>query len=143
MKNTKNITFLSYFFKTLWCVTVLLTIYLFGWITLLFFSINSLISKNYTFWNFILPNITTIVLVFFYSKELLLGNQQSSKSKNYRSLLLYFVIISLLIYIQFPLALELLNLFNSSYYDWVIILPLIIILTRYFGILLNRIQQLY
>ncbi|CAL2084510.1 hypothetical protein T190607A02C_250023 [Tenacibaculum sp. 190524A02b] len=69
MKNTKNITFLSYFFKTLWCATVLVTIYLFGWITLLFFSINSLISKNYTFWNFILPNITTIVLVFFTVKN--------------------------------------------------------------------------
>ena len=127
-------------FKLLWIGLVLTTFYIFGWMTFGYLTFGNIFSEKFTTWNLLIPNLLTIGLLVIYTKELVIGYKPESKTRNLKSLLFFSVLIILLILIQMP-QFEL--LFDDIKAEpWLIILSLIIILTSYFGILMNRILKI-
>lgn len=124
-------------FKIIWIVLILITIYTFSWLTFIFYTFGNIETENFTLWNQIVPNILTIGIIILYSKELLTGYKTESKRRNFTSLFLFttlIIILSLLQHSQFEFILE---QSKSEYYQT--ILCLIVILSSYVGIILNRI----
>jgi hypothetical protein len=126
-------------FKLLWIGLTLFTIYIFGWLTFGFLTFGNLFKEKYGIWNLLLPNILTIGLLTFYSKELLIGYNPKSKSWNLKSLLIFSTLITILTFVQIS-QFELLFADLKSEY-WQIIISLIIVLTSYVGIIMNRILK--
>ena len=127
-------------FKLVWIGFILITIYVFGWITFGLFTFGNLLNLDFTIWNLVIPNIFTFGILFVYSKELLYGYNPKSKSRNIKSLCIYSILILVLTLIQLPQFELLFSEFKLEY--WQIFLSLIIILTSYIGILMNRILKI-
>jgi len=127
-------------FKLLWIGFTLFTIYIFGWLTFVYLTFGNLFDEKYGIWNLLLPNILTIGLLIFYTKELLIGYKPKSKNWNLKSLLIFSTLITILTFVQIP-QFELLFADLKSEY-WQIIISLIIVLTSYVGIIMNRILKL-
>ena len=136
MKINKSETF----FKTIWFVCLLITIYTFGWLTFLFYTFGNIGEEKFTFGNLIIPNIFTIAILIIYTKELLIGYSPKSKVKNKKSLFLALLLIVGLTITQIPLFEFLLDANELEY--WQIIVTLIIILTSYSGLIMNRILKI-
>lgn len=125
--------------KLLWIGLTLLTIYFFGWLTFMFLTFGNIGTDKYNTWNLLIPNIMAIGLLLIYTKEILVGYKPKSKSRNWKSLLIFSVIIVVLTLIQIP-QFEL--LFDDPKSEpWQIVLPLVMILTSYIGIMTNRILR--
>lgn len=127
-------------FKVLWIVLVLTTFCVLGWMTFGYLTIGNIFSKKFTTFNFLIPNILTIILLIIYTEELLIGYRPQSKNRNLISLLFFFILIITLIFFQvsqFDLILD-----ELIWESWFIILPLTIVSTSYLGILLNRILEI-
>ena len=131
---------LEILFKILWIGLILFTIYIFGWLTFGYLTFGNLIKEKYGFWNLLLPNIFTIGLLIFYTKELLFGYNPKSKNRNLKSLLVFLLLITFLTFVQIP-QFELLFADLESEY-WQIVLSLVIVLTSYVGIIINRILKI-
>lgn len=127
-------------FKILWIGLTLYSIYIFSWLSFFHFTIGNLIDEKYGVWNLLLPNILTMGLLIFYTKELLIGYYPKSKYWNKISLLIFCIIIVILTFVQFPQYELLFSDMKSEY--WTIGISLIIILTSYVGILMNRVLKL-
>ena len=136
MKNSKSEILL----KLMWIGLILFTIYVFGWLTFIYLTFGNIVTEKYNIWNLLIPNILTIGLLIFYSKELLIGYKPKSKSRNLKSFLIFSVLIIILTLIQVP-QFELLfaDLKSES---WQIVLSLIIVLTSYVGIIMNRVLKI-
>lgn len=126
--------------KAIWIVLMIITIYIFSWITFLNFTFGNIVTSKYTIWNLIVPNIFTIGILLIYTKEILMGYNPKSKNRNLKSFVFFTTLILILILIQIP-QFELIFEENNSKY-WQIVLSLIIVLTSYFGIILNRILKI-
>ncbi|REG88559.1 hypothetical protein [Flavobacterium aquicola] len=131
---------LEFSLKAIWIVFILITIYIFSWITFLNFTFGNIVTSKYTIWNLIIPNIFTLGILLIYTKEILMGYNPKSKSRNLKSFVFFTTLILILTLIQIP-QFELIFDENSSKY-WQIVLALIIVLTSYFGIILNRILKI-
>ena len=127
-------------FKILWIGLILFTIYIFSWLTFVDLTFGNLFKEKYGFWNLLLPNILTIGLLIFYTKELLIGYNPKSKSRNLKSLLIFSTLITILTFVQIPQFELLFTDLKSEY--WQIIISLIIVLTSFVGIIMNRILKL-
>ena len=128
---------LEILFKLLWVGLTLFTIYIFGWLTFIYLTFGNIGTDKYNTWNLLIPNILTIGLLIFYSKEVLIGYKPKSTTRNLKSLLISSTLIIILTIIQIP---QFKLLFDSPKSEsWQIILSLIIILTSYIGIITNRI----
>lgn len=127
-------------FKLLWIGLTLFTIYIFGWLTFGYSTFGNLFKEKYGFWNLFLPNILTIGLLIFYTKELLIGYNSKSKSRNLKSLLIFLSLITILTFVQIPQFELLFEDLKSEY--WQIIISLIIVLTSYVGIIMNRVLKI-
>jgi hypothetical protein len=136
MKNRKSEILL----KLMWIGLILFTIYVFGWLTFIYLTFGNIVTEKYNIWNLLIPNILTIGLLIFYAKELLIGYKPKSKSWNLKSFLFFLVLIVILTLIQIS-QFELLfaDLKSKS---WQIVLSLIIVLTSYVGIIMNRILKI-
>ena len=126
--------------KLLWIGLTLFTIYIFGWLTFIYLTFGNIGTDKYNTWNLLIPNILTIGLLILYTKEILIGYNQNSKSRNLKSLLIFSVLIIILILIQIQQFELLFDDLKSE--PWQIILSLIIILTSYVGIIMNRILKI-
>lgn len=126
--------------KLLWIGLTLTTIYIFGWLTFGYLTFGNLFKEKYGFWNLFLPNILTVGLLIIYTKEILIGYQSKSANRNFRSLLIFSILIIILILIQIPQFKLLFTGLKSE--PWQIVLSLIIILTSYVGIIMNRILKI-
>ena len=71
---------LEIFFKTIWIGLLLITIYVFSWLTFGEFIFKEFGTGNFTLWKFIIPNILTYGILFFYTKELLFGYKPKTKN---------------------------------------------------------------
>lgn len=127
-------------FKILWIGLILYSIYIFSWLSFFHFTIGNLMEEKYGVWNLLLPNIFTIGLLIFYTKELFIGYYPKSKNWNLKSLLIFCLIIVILTFVQFPQFELILVEWESEY--WPIIISLIIVLTSYVGIIMNRILKI-
>lgn len=140
-KNTTNNTFttktLPILFKLGWIAIYLIILYLGSFYTLLFYLLN----KENTFWNLILPNITTIILLTIYTKEIFIGYRPKSKKHIKLSLIRYIVIVLLLLIIQYNQYSFFLENEQEIHY-WEIALIWAVIFTSYVGLIINRIQKL-
>ena len=126
--------------KILWIGMILFTIYIFGWLTFGYLTFGNLFKEKYGFWNLLLPNIFTIGLLIFYTKELLFGYKPNSNNRNLKSLLIFLTLITILTFVQIPQFELLFEDLKSEY--WQIIISLIIVLTSYVGIITNRISRM-
>ena len=126
--------------KLLWIGLVLTTIYIFGWLTFGYLTFGNLFKEKYGFWNLLLPNILTLGLLIIYTKEILVGYQSISTNRNLKSLLIFSVLIIILTLVQIPQFELLFTDLKSE--PWQIILSLIIILTSYVGIIVNRVLKI-
>lgn len=131
---------LEFLLKAIWIVSILVTIYIFSWITFLNFTFGNIVTTKYTIWNLILPNIFTLGILIIYTKEILMGYNPKSKSRNLKSFVFFTTLILILTLIQIP-QFELIFDENNSKY-WQLVLSLIIVLTSYIGIILNRILKI-
>lgn len=131
---------LEFSLKAIWIVFILITIYIFSWITFLNFTFGNIVTSKYTIWNLIIPNIFTLGILLIYTKEILMGYNPKSKSRNLKSFVFFTTLILILTLMQIP-QFELIFDENNSKY-WQIVLSLIIVLTSYFGIILNRILKI-
>ncbi len=135
----KNLN-LEILLKILWIGLMLFTIYIFGWLTFVYLTFGNLFKEKYGFWNLLLPNIFTIGLLIFYTKEFLIGYKTKSKNRNLKSLLIFLTLIAILTFVQIPQFQLLFEDLKSEY--WQIIISLIIVLTSYVGIIMNRILKI-
>ena len=126
-------------FKSIWIGLLLITIYVFSWLTFGEFMFGNFGTGNFTLWKFIIPNILTYGILIIYTKEFLFGYKPKSKNWNIISFILSSILIAVLVIVQFPQFEFLFEDFSSEY--WQIILSLIVILTSYVGIILNRILK--
>jgi hypothetical protein len=131
---------LEFLLKAIWIVSILVTIYIFSWITFLNFTFGNIVTTKYTIWNLILPNIFTLGILIIYTKEILMGYNPKSKSRNLKSFVFFTTLILILTLIQIP-QFELIFDENNLKY-WQLVLSLIIVLTSYIGIILNRILKI-
>lgn len=131
---------LEFLLKAIWIVSILVTIYIFSWITFLNFTFGNIVTTKYTIWNLILPNIFTLGILIIYTKEILIGYNPKSKSRNLKSFVFFTTLILILTLIQIP-QFELIFDENNLKY-WQLVLSLIIVLTSYIGIILNRILKI-
>lgn len=136
MKNQK----FGILLKLLWIVLTLFTIYIFSWLTFGYLTFGNIVKEKYTLWNLLIPNILSVVLLIFYTKEILIGYTPKSTSHNLKSLLIFSVLITILTFVQIPQLKLVFENQESSF--WQIYLSLISILTSYLGILMNRILLL-
>ncbi len=136
MKNWKP----DILFKLLWIGLTLFTIYLFSWLTFIHFTFGNIGTDKYNGWYILLPNLLTIGLLIFYAKEILIGYNPKSTTRNLRSLLIFSVLIIILTLLQIP-QFELLCTDLKSE-PWQVVLSMIIILTSYVGIIMNRILKM-
>jgi|TARA_B110000116_G_C16403563_1_gene388578 hypothetical protein len=127
-------------FKIIWIGLLLITIYVFSWLTFGEFIFGDFGTGNFTLWRFIIPNILTFGILIIYTKELLFGYRPKTENKNIISLILFFILILVIFILQLPQFEFLFNDYNSEF--WQIILSLIVILTSYLGIIMNRILKL-
>jgi len=127
-------------FKILWIGLVLTTIYVFGWMTFGYMTFRNIFAEKFTTWNLLFPNILTIGLLIIYTKEILIGYKPESKNRNLKSLLFFSMVIITLTLFQIPQFELIFNDLDSEY--WQIILSLLIILTSYIGLLLNRLLKI-
>ena len=126
--------------KVLWIGLILFTIYIFGWLTFVYLTFGNLFKKNFGFLNLLLPNILAIGLLIFYTKELLIGYKPKSKNRNLISFLIFLPLITVLTFVQIPQFEFLFEDLKSEY--WQIITSMIIVLTSYVGIIMNRMLKL-
>jgi hypothetical protein len=126
--------------KLLWIGLTLLTIYFFGWLTFMFLTFGNIGNAKYNTWNLLIPNILAIGLLLIYTKEILVGYKPKSKGSNWKSLLIFSVIIVVLTLLQIPQFELLFDDPKSG--PWQIVLPLVMILTAYIGIMTNRILRI-
>ncbi|MEO1486774.1 MAG: hypothetical protein AAFU57_13575 [Bacteroidota bacterium] len=126
--------------KLFWIGLTLTTIYIFGWLTFGYLTFGNLFKEKYGFWNLLLPNILTVGLLIIYTKEILVGYQSKSTNRNLKSLLIFSVLIIILTLLQIPQFELLFTDLKSK--PWQIVLSLIIILTSYVGIIINRILKI-
>lgn len=136
MENNK----LEILLKLLWVGLTLFTIYIFGWLTFIYLTFGNIETDQYSSWNLLIPNILTIGLLIFYAKEILIGYKPKSIARNLKSLLIFSTLIIILTIIQIPQFKLLFNDLKSE--PWQIILSLIIVLTSYVGIIVNRILKI-
>jgi hypothetical protein len=128
---------LEIFFKTIWIGLLLITIYVFSWLTFGEFIFKEFGTGNFTLWKFIIPNILTYGILFFYTKELLFGYKPKTKNQNIISFILFSTLITILFILQSPQFEFLFNDYNSEF--WQVVLSLIVILTSYVGLIMNRV----
>ena len=133
-------TNLEFSLKAIWIVFILITIYIFSWITFVNFTFGNIVTRKYTIWNLIVPNIFTLGILLIYTKEILMGYNPKSKSRNLKSFVFFTTLILILTLIQIPQFKIIFDENKSKY--WQIVLSLIIVLTSYFGIILNRILKI-
>ncbi|GAA4277989.1 hypothetical protein GCM10022259_27130 [Aquimarina mytili] len=126
--------------KLLWIGLTLTIIYIFGWLTFGYLTFGNLFKEKYGLWNLLLPNILTVGLLIIYTKEILIGYQSKSTNRNLKSLLIFSVLIIILTWVQIPQFELLFTDLKSE--PWQIVLSLIIILTSYVGIIMNRILKI-
>ncbi|MFI2742747.1 hypothetical protein ACG2LH_08410 [Zhouia sp. PK063] len=126
--------------KLIWIGAILFTIYIFGWLTFGYLTFGNIFKEKYNVWNLLIPNILTIGFLIFYTKELIIGYNPKSKSRNLKSLLIFSALITILTFVQIPQFKLLFEDLESEY--WQIIISLIIVLSSYFGIIMNRILKL-
>lgn len=136
MENSKSEILL----KLIWIGLTLFTIYIFGWLTFGYLTFGNLFKEKYGFWNLLLPNIFTIGILIFYTKEILIGYKPKTKNRNLKSLLIFSVLITMLTFVQIPQFELLFEDLKSEY--WQITISLIIVLTSYVGIITNRILKI-
>jgi len=79
--------------KTIWIGLALVTIYCLFMITFTYMLFESLISKQFNIWNLLIPNLISIGIIFIYTKELLIGYNPTSKKKNLKSLIIFYLLI--------------------------------------------------
>ena len=75
--------------KLIWIGLILFAIYIFGWLTFIDLTFGNLFKEKYGFWNLLLPNIFTIGILIFYTKETLIGYKPKSKNWNLKSLFFF------------------------------------------------------
>ena len=136
MKNSKSEILL----KLMWIGLVLFTFYVFGWLTFIYLTFGNIVTEKYNIWNLLIPNILTIGLLIFYSKELLIGYKPKSKSRILKSFLIFSILIITLTLIQIPQFELLFTDLKSE--SWQLVISLIIILTSYVGIIMNRVLKI-
>ena len=124
----------------MWIGLILFTIYVFGWLTFVHLTFGNIVTEKYNIWNLLIPNILTIGLLIVYTKELLIGYKPKSKSRNSKSLIIFSVLIIMLTLVQIPQFESLFDDLKSE--SWQIILSLVIVLTSYIGIIINRILKI-
>lgn len=128
-------------FKIVWIIALLPSLYYFGLMVFFTFVLDDIIPKHsegLNFWNFILPNFISIVILLIYTKELLYGYTPKTRRTNIESL----IVFSLLI-------LTLLIILKKFYKDIIsdtgeeigMTIPTIMVFTAYLGIILNRISR--
>lgn len=133
MENNKS----QILFKIIWIGVILFTVYIFGGITLVQLTFGNIFTEEYNTWNLLIPNIFSIGLLVIYTKEILIGYKPKTKKWNLISLLLYSTLIIILSIVQIPQFEILFDGLESE--PWQIIISLIIILSSYIGIIMNRI----
>lgn len=126
--------------KLLWITLTLFTIYVFVFLTFVEFTLGKIGTEKYNLWNLLIPNILTIGLLILYAKEVVIGYTAKSIHHNLKSLLIFSILIISLVWIQAPKFKLLFN--NSKSEIWQITLSLVIVLTSYVGIILNRILKI-
>ncbi|ARV15548.1 hypothetical protein [Polaribacter sp. SA4-12] len=127
-------------FKTIWIGLLLITFYVFSWLTFGEFIFGDFGTGNFTLWRFIIPNILTFGILIIYTKELLLGYKPKTKNQNLKSLIIFSFLIIILTLLQIPQFELLFTDLKPEF--WQIILSLIIVLTSYLGIIMNRILKI-
>lgn len=131
---------LEILFKTIWIGLLLITFYVFSWLTFGEFIFGDFGTGNFTLWRFVIPNILTFGILIIYTKELLFGYKPKTKNQNLKSLIIFSLLITILTLIQFPQFQLLLMDLKPEF--WQMILSLIIVLTSYLGIIMNRILKI-
>jgi len=125
--------------KILWIATLLCALYYYGWV--LFYEIVLKTDNGqYSFWNLV-AGFLNLSLLVIYSREMLLGYQPISKNRNQNSLLFFLILVVFLVIIQIKLNVSLFADLSSQ--PWQFTFPFVIILTSYFGIILNRISKIW
>ena len=124
-------------FKIIWVIALLVAVYIFCWFTFFLFTIGNIGSNSFTIANLIIPNLLTILLLFLYTKELLIGYRPKSKSVNLKSFALLFILISTITIFQLPQFEFLYKAFET--HEWQIIFTFILTLTSYIGLIANRV----
>ncbi|MCI2230027.1 hypothetical protein MC378_12685 [Polaribacter sp. MSW13] len=103
-------------------------------------SFGNIIAGKNNIWNSLIPSILTFGVLIIYTKEIIIGYKPKSKSWNLKSLLFFLILVITLSVTQISEFDILFEHFESDY--WQIILSLIIILSSYLGILINRILKI-
>lgn len=129
----------SIIFKLAWIAGLLFSLYAFVHIFIFtLFTQSEVFNQSYqlNFWNFILPNLLSIILLFLFTKELLVGYQAKSTKQNWLSFTIFTIIITSILISQF------------DFYNWLVFddsdsillaIPIILILTSFIGLAANRI----
>jgi len=130
----KNIKIFGLCFKVLWSIFLVITIYTFGWLIFgaYIFSREGIFDKI-----LVIGNITTIILLLIYTKELFYTYNPTSKGKNFKSLIFMSLLIFFLFTIQFSLFKYMID--NSELKDYLIIISFIAVIASYIGLISNRI----
>jgi hypothetical protein len=136
MKNSKSEILL----KLIWIGLILFTIYIFGWFTFICLTFGNILTEKFNIWNLLIPNILSIGVLIFYTKEILNGYKPKSKNRNLKSLMVFSILIIILILIQIPQFELLFTGLKSEF--WQIILSLIIVIASYLGLIMNRILKI-
>lgn len=132
-----NKSTLIIFIKLLWIIAALFAIYIFSWLNFIYnFLFNDLFRSHFLV--FILSNLATVSILFIYSKELLLGYNTPSYKSNLKWLIIFTLLIIILIFLQYKIFLMLFLDFRT----WQSSISILIILTSYIGIVLNRFFKL-
>lgn len=128
-------------FKIAWIMALLPSLYYFGLMVFFDFVVDDIFSNQkdvFNFWNFILPNIISIVLLLIYTKELLYGYTPKTRRANLESL----GIFSLLIFTLLIVLNEYYKEIISATGEFIgMTIPTIMIFTAYLGIFLNRLSR--
>jgi hypothetical protein len=126
--------------KVIWSGLILFTIFIFGWLTFICLTFGNIFTEKFNIWNLLIPNILTIGVLIFYTKEILSGYKPKSKNRNLKSLIIFSIFFIMLTLIQIP---QFEILFTGLKPElWQIIISLIIVLASYLGIIMNRILKI-
>lgn len=129
-------------FKIVWICCLALTLYILSLLLLMDYLSQSTIeglTKEFTIFNFLIPNLISIILLGIYTKELLLGYNPKNRQRNSLSLLVVTICCFVVIGTQFEYYKWILE---ESTDEWYFVIPLIIVLTSMLGLLTHRISNL-
>lgn len=131
---------MSKIFKSIWLLILLISLYTVIKISIALFFVEICLDNDFKFFNLIIPNLISCCLLVIYTYEIMLGYKSISKQRNYKSLVIYSLIIIMITLFQFHQFEYVINDINLE--NWCFIITCIAVITSYIGLLLNRILSI-